>query len=155
MTKRDESYHPRLLIDRHFDALINRIDVRTEELFQDLVKSETSSKEKYNDLNDLRGKQIKEIEQIKEINLKSFEHFNEEEFQKKWLELINDNSIKYEQKIDRIKEEIIFVDCVLLEERKVMNGLNLWITNWFHNDKHLKILKYVLFIFFKNVFVSI
>ena len=38
MTKRDESYHPRLLIDRHFDALINRIVVRTEELFQDLVK---------------------------------------------------------------------------------------------------------------------
>ena len=141
MTKRDESYHPRLLIDRHFDALINRIDVRTEELLQDLVKSETSSKEKYNDLNDLRGKQIKEIEQIKEINLKSFGNFNEEEFQKKWLELINDNSIKYEQKMDRIKEEIIVADCVLLEESKVTNGLNLWITDWFHNEKNLEILK--------------
>ena len=147
MTNRVESFHPRLLIDNHFDALINRIDVKTEELLQHLVKSVTSSKEKFNpkkkfnDLNDLREKQIKEIEQIKEINLKSFEHFNEEEFQKKWLELINDNSIKYEQKMERIKEEIIVADCVLLEESKVTNGLNLWITDWFHNEKNLEILK--------------
>ena len=133
------SFHPRLIIDNHFDALINRIDIKTEELLQALVKSETSSNEKYNDLNNSRGKQIKQIEEIKELNLKSFENFNEAEYEMKWSNLINDSSIDDIQKIDQIKEKIISMDCVLLEFR--VNGFDLWITSWFYNLKNLEILK--------------
>ena len=73
--------------------------------------------------------------------MKTFEHFNEDEYGMEWSELINNNSIDYEQNFDRIMEKIISIDCVLLEESKVLNGLNLWITNWFYNSKNLDILK--------------
>ena len=141
MAKRDESYHPRLIIVNHFDALINRIDVKTEELLQEAIQNESNKSKRINDLNELRKKQIEKIKQVKELNMKLFEHFNEDEYEMKWSELINNNSIVYEQKIDRIMEKIISVDCVLLEENKVLNGLDLWITNWFNNSKNLEILK--------------
>ena len=141
MAKRDESYHPRLIIVNHFDALINRIDVKTEELLQEAIQNESNNSKRINDLNELREKQIEKIKQVKELNMKLFEHFNEDEYGMEWSELINNNSIVYEQNIDRIMEKIISVDCVLLEENKVLNGLDLWITNWFHNSKNLEILK--------------
>ncbi len=144
MTKRDESFHPRLIIYNHFDALINRIDVKTEELLQVTIKFQNESncfKKMINDLNELREKQIEKIKQVKELNMKSFEYFNLEHYEMEWSELINDTLIDYEQKIDRIKEKIISIDCVLLEESKVMNGLDLWITNLFYNMKNLEILK--------------
>ena len=135
------SFHPRLIIDNHFDALTNRIDIRTEELLKEFVEHETIITEKSKDLNNLRAKQIKEIEQIKEINLKSFEHFNEDEYEIEWSEVINDTSLDYEQKIDIIKEEIISDDCVLLEVNKVVIGFDLMITKWFYNSWNLEILK--------------
>ena len=92
-------------------------------------------------MNELREKQIEKIKQVKELNMKLFEHFNEDVYEIEWSELINYSSIDYEQKTDRIKEKIISIDCVLLEESKVMNGFDLWITNWFYNLKNLEILK--------------
>ena len=68
MTKRDESFHPRLIIYNHFDALINRIDVKTEELLQVTIKFQNGSnclKKMINDLNELREKQIEKIKQVK------------------------------------------------------------------------------------------
>ena len=141
MAKRDESYHPRLIIVNHFDALINRIDVKTEELLQEAIQNESNNSKRINDLNELREKQIEKIKQVKELNMKLFEHFNEDVYEIEWSELINYSSIDYEQKTDRIKEKIISIDCVLLEESKVMNGFDLWITNWFYNLKNLEILK--------------
>ena len=141
MAKRDESYHPRLIIVNHFDALINHIDVKTEELLQEAIQNESNNSKRINDLNELREKQIEKIKQVKELNMKLFEHFNEDVYEIEWSELINYASIDYEQKTDRIKEKIISIDCVLLEESKVMNGFDLWITNWFYNLKNLEILK--------------
>ena len=135
------SFHPRLIIDQHFDALINRIDIKTEELLKELVERETINKEKSKDLNDLREKQIKQIEEVKELNLKPFVQFKHDEYETKWSILISDSSLEYIQKIDQIKEEIISVDCVLLEKSKALNGFDLWITNWFHTAKNLEILK--------------
>ena len=45
------------------------------------------------------------------------------------------------QKADEIKEELILVDCVLLENPDEKNGINLWITAWFHNEKSVAFLK--------------
>jgi hypothetical protein len=134
-------FHPRLIIDQHFDALINRIDIKTEELLKELVEHETINTEKSKILNDLREKQIKQIHEVKELNLKPFEQFKHDEYETKWSNIINDSTLEYIQKIDQIKEEIISVDCVLLEKSKAFNGLDLWITNWFHTATNLEILK--------------
>ena len=132
------NFHSRLIINEHFDALISRIDIKTEELLKELQATIT---QKSKELNDLREKQIKQIQEAKELNLKSFEHFKQEEYERKWSTLINATPLNHEQKIDQIKEEIISVDCVLLEQGQVLNGLNLWITKWFHNSKNLEVLK--------------
>ena len=149
MSNREESYNPRLIIDNHFTGLINLIDVKTEELLLKSVQHESDSSNRVNELNDLRDKQIKKIDEVKYLNLKSFEHFNENEYEyeNKWLDLINDPTLEYGKKIDRIKEEIISVDCVLLEQSKVPNGLDLWITDWFFNSKNLEITQYDFKIF--------
>ena len=132
------NFHPRLIINEHFDALISRIDIKTEELLKELQATIT---QKSKELNDLREKQIKQIQEAKELNLKSFEQFKQEEYERKWSTLIHATPLNHEQKIDQIKEEIISVDCVLLEQGQVLNGLNLWITKWFHNSKNLEVLK--------------
>lgn len=142
MANRDEYFHPPLIIDEHFDALINRIDVITEKLLQDAIQNDRNcSTDKIDKLNELRAKQIKEISQIKNLNLKSLMHFNEERLAMEWSDLNSDNSIDYNQKIDKIKEKIISVDCVLLEEKKIINGLNLLILDSFYNEENLEILK--------------
>jgi hypothetical protein len=137
------SYNPRLIIDNHFTALINLIDVKTEELVHKSIQNEgnISNRVNVNELNDLRFKQIKKIDEIKELNLKPFENFNENEYENKWLELINNATLEFGKKIDQIKEEIITVDCVLLEQSKVPNGFDLWITDWFFNAKNLEIIR--------------
>ena len=41
----------------------------------------------------------------------------------------------------QIKEELILIDCVLLEQPKSLNCLDLWITSWFYNQDNLNFLK--------------
>jgi len=125
--------------------LINQINVKTKEILQEINKNINSkSKDNENALNELRQKQIEKIDQVKDLNsnrLSNREKFNEEEFEKKWSHVINNASLKYQQKIDQIKEEIILFDCVFLESNDVLNGLFLWITAWFYNQKNLEVLK--------------
>ena len=137
-----DSYKPRLIIENHFDSLVNRVNVKTEELLQRSFQDESKS---VNNLNEIKLKQIMIIEEVKEINLKSLENMNEEENFKKISELVANTSLKYQDKIDQIKEEIISVDCIILENNQlfhtVINGLDLWITPWFYNARNLEILK--------------
>jgi len=148
MANNFESFHPCVIIDAHFDALINRIDVKTEEILEKKIQNRNKKIKLTDDdspsgdaLNQLREKQLKQIEEIKEINLKNFEKFNLEEYETEWSHIIDNASLVYREKIDRIKEEIIAIDCILLERSTVSNGLNLWITSWFHNQKNLEILE--------------
>jgi hypothetical protein len=137
-TNNQSFFHPRLIIVDHFDEAINQIDIKTETILLD----QALSLEMRNEFNDLREKQIEKIDEIKELNLSHLpQKFNEEEFRQKWSHVVDDDSLEYRHKIDRIKEEIILYDCVLLDNPKSVNGCILWITSWFHNERDLDFLR--------------
>ena len=139
MTEKNQNFSPRLMIIDHFDDIINQIDTKTEALFESSKKTSKDSQKK---LNDLREKLIEKIKELKELNLSHLpENINEEKYAQKWAHVIDDKSLDYKQKVDEIKEELILVDCVLLENPDEKNGLNLWITAWFHNEKSVAFLK--------------
>ncbi len=138
MANGTQSYHPQVIIVDHFDNLVNQIDIKTETLLENQILSE----ETRNKLNEIREEQIEKIKEIKELNLSHLpQKFNENDFRQKWSHVIDDDSLEYKHKIDKIKEELILSDCVLLENPKLINGLNLWITSWFYNEKNLEFLK--------------
>ena len=116
MSFSNRNLNSRVKIVDHFDDIINQIDIKTETLLQD----QSLTEEKINKLNEIREEQIEKIKEIKEINLK---HLN------------NDRETKEEL------EEIIHLDCVLLEQPMSLNGIVLWITSWFFNEKDLKFLR--------------
>ena len=133
-----ESFHPRLIIVEHFDKLINRIDIKTETLLENRIFTQETRQH----LNESRERQIEKIKEIKELNLSHLPpKINEEKYREKWSHVIDDNTLEYEHKIDKIKEELILFDCVLLETQHLVNGLSLWITSWFYNQKDLEFLK--------------
>ncbi len=137
-----QTFDPSLIIDEHFEALINRIDIKTETLLQESIQNaESDCSKRVNDLNDLRDKQIEKIKEVKELNQISLGHFTEKDYDKRLTGLINDTLIEYESKVDQIKTDLISVDCVLLEQFQVLNGFDLWITDCFYNSKNLEILK--------------
>ena len=115
MTK--QSQNQRLMIVDHFDNIINEIDIKTETLLMD----QSLTEETRNKLNEIREKQIEKIKEIKEINLNLLQNNEEEELED--------------------LEKIIHFDCVLLEQPKSVNGLVLWITSWFYNQKNLEFLR--------------
>jgi len=138
MSVQNQSLHPKLLIVDHFDEIINHIDIKTESLLMD----QSLQEETKTNINELREKQIKEIKELKESNLNLLpQKFNEDEYRQKWALVIDDNSLEYKQKIDKIKEELIVTDCVLLTNQNKCNGFDLWITSWFHNQMNLEFLK--------------
>ncbi len=136
MTNENQCFHPRLFIVDHFDLIINQIDLKTESLLCD----QSLPEETHNKLNEIRETQIEKLNELKELNLKHLKS-KEEEFSVKWYLVKNDSSLEYKHKIDKIKEELIVEDCVLLENPNESNGFNLWITSWFHNEKDLKFLR--------------
>ena len=114
MTKQNQSH--RLIINDHFDDVINQIDIKTETLFLD----QSLTDETRNKLNEIREKQIEKIKEIKEINL---------------------NLLQNEEETKEDLEKLIHFDCVLMEEPKSENGLVLWITSGFYNQNDLEFLR--------------
>ena len=138
MSLQKQHFHPELIIDDHFDELINQIDIQTETLLSD----QSLNEETKNEINDLREKQIEEIKELKKLNLNHLPPiFNEDEYRQKWAHVIDDNSLEYKHKIDKIKEELIVNDCVLLKNRSQANGCELWITSCFYNEKNMNFFK--------------
>ena len=138
MTKPNQTFHPRLLINEHFCNVINQVDVKTETLLENQILSQ----ENRNLLNELREKQIEKIKEIEQVNLNHLpSKIDKSKYEQKWSHIFNDNSLEYKQKIDEIKEELIHFDCVLMEQPKNLNGLDLWITSWFYNQMDLEFLK--------------
>jgi hypothetical protein len=135
MSNQNKSFHPRLIITDHFDFIINKIDITIETLLLD----QSLTKERINELNEARQAQINKVKEIEKINLNRQE-FNLTDYEKKWSILIYDPLLEFEQKIDKIKQEIISIDCVLLEQPTTVNGLNLWIMSEFQNKKNLEFL---------------
>jgi hypothetical protein len=137
-TLQTQSFHPRLLIDDHFDEIINQIDIQTESVLVD----QSLQEETKNEINDLREQQIEWIKELKELSLNHLpQQFNEDEYRQKWTHVIDDNSLEYKHKIDKIKEELIVYDCVLLKDPNQIICCVLWVTPWFHNQMNLEFLK--------------
>ena len=137
MSFNHKSFNPLVIIYDHFFELKTQIDIKTETLLLD----QTLSHQRVNELNDYRAGQIEEIDEIREINLKRFENFNEYEYLEKWNPIIDHASYDYQKKCDLIKEEIICIDCFLVEEPRVVNGIDLWITPCFFNSTSLTFLR--------------
>jgi hypothetical protein len=54
---------------------------------------------------------------LKEFNLNHFsQQLNKDEYRQKWTHVIDDNSLEYKHKIDKIKEELIVNDCVFISK---------------------------------------
>ena len=138
MSLENQSFNPRLIIVDHFDEIINQIDIQTESILMD----QSLQEETKNKINETREKQIEEIKELKELSLSHLpQQFNEDEYRQKWAHVIDDNSLEYEHKLDKMKEELILNDCVLLKNSNQINGCVLWITSWFHNKMNLDFLK--------------
>jgi hypothetical protein len=135
---RNKSYHPSIIVNDHFEELINRIDIETEMLLED----QSLNEETRNELNNTRTKQLEKIKEIQELNLVRLPKFYESEFMKNWSHLINDATLEYEQKIDLIKEDLIAFDCVLVEDFKSKSRISLLITSWYFNLKSLDFLRF-------------
>ena len=117
MTKENQS--ERLMLIDHFDDIINQIDIKTETVLLD----QSLTEEKRNKLNEIRDEQIEKIKEMKEINLNLLQNNEEEE------------------ELEFDLEKLIHFDCVLLEQPKSLNGLDLWITSWYYNQKNLEFLR--------------
>ncbi len=128
-----QNFNPRLIISDHFDRLINKIDIKTETLLQD----EHLTSEKINDLNKIRNKQIEKIKEISQLNL-SKTNFNQEEFSQKLVKL---QEFDLDKQLNLIKEEIILIDCILLEQTNMLDGFELWIISFFLDETSLEFLK--------------
>jgi hypothetical protein len=135
-----QSFHPKVIIVEHFDELINLIDIKTETLLEN--ENQISTEEKRNELNEAREKQLELIGEVKELNLSHLpQEFNEEKYREKWSDVIDDESLEYKDKIDKIKEDLILFDCTLMENHRVPTGYDLWVTSWYYNQRNLRFLR--------------
>ena len=133
-----QSFHPRLIINDHFDRVINQIDVSTESVLQDQSLTENDR----NQLNKKRDIQIEKIKEIEQINFRQSPfQLDHDEYMKRWSSVLNDIFLDYNHKIERIKEELIGFDCVLLEKSNLIKGLQLCITPCFFDEKSREFLK--------------
>ena len=134
-----ETFNINLIIDEHFNKIINQLDIYIEKLILDTNPDEAYLKE----LNSIRAKQILQIEAVKQFNLQSRD-FTEEAFLAKWDHLIQNESMDYDAKMDFIKSDLIKHDCVLIEDLQVKSKMALWILRWFNTSANLKLLRYLL-----------
>ena len=134
-----QSFHPRVIIDDHFNDIKNQIDIKTETLLcvQSLCESEKKT------LNDLREEQLDAIKKVQEKNFTILinKYDDADSFLLKWTNVIENKSMKHEKQLEIIKKNLIIFDCVLIEDDNYKSGLSLWITPWFCNQKHREFLR--------------
>jgi len=134
---RSLSFHPNLLISDHFENVINQIDIATEiQLEKALNIDET------NQLNLLRDNQIKIIKEILKMHLTKLGKYSKEQHMQISFQVLNNPSLKNEEKVDLIKEKIIDTDCLIIENSPTISKLSLWIVPWFYNSQSLEFIKF-------------
>ena len=135
-----KSFNPKVIIEDHFDEVKNQIDIRTETIFDE--KSQILSENRQQFLNKLRQTLLDKIDQVKEKNFSLFTLYNdEEEFKTKWSYVIESDQLAYEHKIEKLKEDLISFDCIVISDEKCALGVALWITPWYFNEKSLELLR--------------
>jgi hypothetical protein len=120
----------------YFNEIIHKINSNTDTL----LRSKNLSKEMRDRLIYARDKQIETVKEILAFNLLE-DYQNEEKYAQKWSFLFKDSQLDFKDKIGLIREEIIALDCVLLEQPEAINGLDLWITPSKFNKKSLNFFK--------------
>ena len=139
-----KSFNPKVIIEDHFDEVKNQIDIRTETILHE--KRDILSENRQQFLNELRQTFLDRIDQVKEKNFSLFTSNNgEEAFKLKWSHVIESDQLKYEHKIESLKEDLISFDCIVISDEKCALGVALWITPWYFNEKSLGILRLVCF----------
>ena len=141
---RHKSFNPKVIIVEHFDEVKNQIDIRTETILHEKKHILSDNRKQF--LNKLRQTFLDRIDHVKEKNLSLFTSFNDEEALKlNWSHIIESDQLEYEQKIEKLKEDLISFDCIVISDEKCALGVALWITPWYFNEKSLGILRLVCF----------
>ncbi len=139
-----KSFNPKVIIVDHFDDVTNQIDIRTETILHE--KRDILSENRRQFLNKLRQMFLDKIDQVKEKNLSLFtSNIDEEAFKTKWSHVIESDQLDYEQKIEKLKDDLISFDCIVISDDKCALGVALWITPWYFNEKSLGILRLVCY----------
>jgi hypothetical protein len=133
-----ETLNARFIIAEHFDSLINKIDIRTEEILIKIIKNSKPTEA----INTLRDGFISKINDLKDFNLNN-NTLSQTEFEEKWQHIIDNNNIDDEDKLDQIKTDLIKNDVIILEDNQSLIKCSLWILNWFNTKKHIEFLKYI------------
>ncbi len=131
-----ESFNPNVIIVEHFDKIKNRIDIITETLLCNPDLNEAQRKI----LNDLRQEKLDKIDELKGQSLASV-NYDEFQYVSKWTHVIDDATLSFEEKCERIKENLIARDCFLMHDYHNESGISLWMTSGFHSKEHLKFLR--------------
>jgi hypothetical protein len=99
----------------------------------------------------LRKTFLDKIDRTKEKNLSLFTSFNDEEaFNLKWNHVIESDQLEYEHKIEKLKDDLISFDCIVISDEKWALGVALWITPWYFSEKSLGILRLVCLRFLRT-----
>jgi hypothetical protein len=139
-----KSFEPKVIIVDHFDDVKNQIDIRTETIFDEKCHILSENRQQF--LNELRQMFLDKIDQVKEKNLSLFASNNDEEaFKLKWSHVIESDQLEFEYKIEKLKEDLIRFDCIVISDEKCALDVALWITPWYFNEKSLGILRLVFF----------
>ena len=135
----NQSFHPSVIVNDHFQEIINQIDINTESLF----RNQTLNVDDITQLNTIRYNQIRKIEEIRQINVKRLPKFTEDEYEQKWSHIFDDNKLDYTQKVEVIKDNLISIDCILVEDSSLTSNVSLWIMPCFYNKQSLEFLRLV------------
>ena len=145
-----KSFNPKVIIVDHFDEVKNQIDIRTETILHEKCHILSENRQQF--LNKLRQTLLDRIDQVKEKNLSLFTLYNDEEaFNLKWNHVIESDQLEYEQKIEKLKEDLISFDCIVISDEKCALSVSLWVTPWYFNEKSLDILRLVCFSFLRTI----
>ena len=132
-----------LIVD-HFDGIRNQIDIHIETLLGDngLNKKDRKS------LNDIREKQLEKIDEFQHASLSQLNTLGEPAFEREFAQLINDSSLNYDQKKERVLSRFIFNDLIMIENSESKSKQTLCIVPGYWNK-----IKYALLLFqFQNYF---
>ena len=144
-----KSFNPKVIIVDHFDDVTNQIDIKTETILHG--KRNILSENRQQFLNKLRQTLLDKIDQVKEKNFSLSTLNNDEEaFKLKLSHAIESDQLEYERKIEKLKEDLISFDCIVISDEKCALDVALWITPWYFNEKSLGILRLVSFRFFRT-----
>jgi hypothetical protein len=132
----DEKLDAKYIIEDHFDAIINQLDIHVEEAIIDMNHEQEIHK-----INKLRSELLLEISIIKDFNL-TFNASSHAELERDWQRLLNNKSIRYSNKLETIKKDLIKKDCILMTNSGSKSQFSIWILNSYSSStKHVNFLR--------------